>query len=398
MSEAEPLGGRFVTKTTVICAVLTAIMGALLLYRLVFGLGAVTNLSNGYGFGLWIAYDVFISTAFACGGYSMALLVYIFNRGEYHPLVRPALIASAFGYSLGGMSIMFDVGRYWNAWHLFTPGWANPTSIMFEVAACIATYCLVLWVEFAPAIAEKWASPKVVAVLKKTAFIPIAIGCLLPTMHQSSLGSLLIPAGYLVHPLWQTNLLPVLALSSAICMGYSIVIFEGSLVTEAYGRPSEATMLGKISRLIVGLLVFYLVVRWGNLAFAGKLGLVLTSGKYSAFFIIENGLFLLPIILLASQRHRVNPQILFIAAVSMLLAGALFRLDLVLIAYGRDGWHYFPSVAEIMITVGFVALEILGYIVCVKLFPVLSIHHPAHGREAILEEDDEDEPLGVAAQ
>lgn len=380
MSKAAPLGGPYITKTTVITAILTVIMGVLLLYRLVFGLGAVTNLSNGYGFGLWIAYDVFISTAFACGGYSMAILVYIFNRGEYHPLVRPALIASAFGYSLGGMSIMFDVGRYWNAWHLFLPWWANPRSIMFEVACCIATYCLVLWVEFAPAIAEKWAPPKVVAILKKTAFIPIAVGCLLPTMHQSSLGSLLIPAGYLVHPLWQSNLLPVMALSSAICMGYSIVIFEGSLVTEAYNRPSEAHMLGKISRLIMGLLVFYLVVRWGNLAYAGKLGLVFTSGKYSFFFILENVLFILPVILLASQRNRVNPQLLFIAAVSMLLAGALYRLDLVLIAYGRQGWHYFPSVGEILITVGFVALEILGYIVCVRLFPVLSSHHPAHGK------------------
>jgi Ni/Fe-hydrogenase subunit HybB-like protein len=310
----------------------------------------------------------------------MAILVYIFNKGEFHPLVRPALLASAFGYSLGGMAIMFDVGRYWNAWHLFVPGWANPTSIMFEVAACIATYCLVLWIEFAPVLAVKWAPPKVMAILRKTAFIPIGIGVLLPTMHQSSLGSLLIPAGYLVHPLWQTNLLPVLALSSAICMGYCIVIFEGSLVAEAYNRPSEATLLGKITKFIVGLLIFFLVVRWGNLIYADKLGLVLTSGKYSAFFIAENVLFLLPIILLGSQKNRVNPQILFVAAVSMLLAGALYRLDLVLIAYGRVGWHYFPSVGEILVSVGFVALEILGYIVFVKFFPVLSSHHPAGGK------------------
>ncbi|MDR3435179.1 Ni/Fe-hydrogenase cytochrome b subunit [Telmatospirillum sp.] len=382
MSKASPLGGPYITKTTVITAILTAIMGALLLYRLVFGLGAVTNLSNGYGFGLWIAYDVFISTAFACGGYSMAILVYIFNKGEFHPLVRPALLASAFGYSLGGMSIMFDIGRYWNAWHLFLPAWANTTSIMLEVACCIGAYCCVLWVEFAPVIAAKWGTPKIQKMLTKTAFIPIAVGCLLPTMHQSSLGSLLIPAGYLVHPLWQTNVLPLLALSSAICMGYSIVIFEGSLVAEAYNRPSEAPMLGKISRIISWLLIFYLVVRWGNLIYANKLGLVLTSGKYSAFFIIENVLFLLPIILLASQRTRFNPQILFIAAVSMLLAGALYRLDLVLIAYGREGWHYFPSIGEILITVGFVALEILGYIVCVRLFPVLSSHHPASGSDS----------------
>ena len=34
-----------------------------------------------------------IATGFACGGYAIALVTYILNRGEYHPLVRPALTA-----------------------------------------------------------------------------------------------------------------------------------------------------------------------------------------------------------------------------------------------------------------------------------------------------------------
>jgi Ni/Fe-hydrogenase subunit HybB-like protein len=47
--------------------------------------------------------DVVIGSAFACGGFSVAMLVYIFNKGEYHPLVRPALLASLFGYTLAGL-------------------------------------------------------------------------------------------------------------------------------------------------------------------------------------------------------------------------------------------------------------------------------------------------------
>ena len=51
-----------------------------------------TNLSDGYPWGIWIAFDVVVGTALGCGGYAVALLVYILNKGEYHPLVRPAVL------------------------------------------------------------------------------------------------------------------------------------------------------------------------------------------------------------------------------------------------------------------------------------------------------------------
>ena len=43
--------------------------------------------------------------------------------------------------------------------------------------------------------------------------IAAALGALLPTMHQSSMGSLMISAGYKVHPLWQSyEMLPLFSL------------------------------------------------------------------------------------------------------------------------------------------------------------------------------------------
>ena len=35
----------------------------------------------------------------------MAILVYILNKGHYSPLVRPALLTSALGYSLAGLGV-----------------------------------------------------------------------------------------------------------------------------------------------------------------------------------------------------------------------------------------------------------------------------------------------------
>ena len=86
-----PVGGRLLNAATFTCGVLIALALAVLAARFLFGLGAVTALNDGYPWGIWVVFDVVIGSAFACGGFSVAMLVYIFNRGEYHPpLVRPA--------------------------------------------------------------------------------------------------------------------------------------------------------------------------------------------------------------------------------------------------------------------------------------------------------------------
>ena len=69
----------------------------------------------------------------------------------------------------------------------------------------------------------------------------IALGVLLPTMHQSSLGSLMLLAGHKLNPLWQTPLLPLLFLLSCIAMGYAAVVMESQLTERAFFRlPSRA--------------------------------------------------------------------------------------------------------------------------------------------------------------
>ena len=55
-----------------------------------------------------------------------------------------------------------------------------------------------------------------------------------------------------------------------------------------------------------------------------------------------------------------------------MLGGALYRFNVYLIGFNPGkGWIYFPSLAEVMISVGIVAIELLGYQVLVKMVPVL---------------------------
>ena len=159
MSTATPLRRSLITPTTLVLVALIVIAFYFLGVRFLYGLGAVANINSGYPWGIWVVVDVIIGTAFGCGGFAMALLVYIFNRGQYHPLMRPALLSGLFGYTLGGFAVIFDLGRYWHAYNLLLPWYIQPNSVMLEVALCVMAYVVVLWIEFAPAFLERLGLP-----------------------------------------------------------------------------------------------------------------------------------------------------------------------------------------------------------------------------------------------
>src|SRR5438552_3617945 len=115
---AEAVGGPIFTRAYKVLLAIGIIGVLITVWRFAVGLGASTALSDGYPLGIWIAFDVVTGTALACGGYAVALLVYIFNRGKYHPLVRPAILTSALGYSIAGLSVTIDLGRPWNMWKI----------------------------------------------------------------------------------------------------------------------------------------------------------------------------------------------------------------------------------------------------------------------------------------
>ena len=371
-----PVGGNLVNAVTLTCGVLIALMVAILAVRFLFGLGSVTALNDGYPWGLWVVVDVIIGSAFACGGFSVAMLVYIFNRGEYHPLVRPALLASLFGYTLAGAGVIFDLGRWWNVWNMFWPGSINLNSVMFEVAICISLYIVVMWIEFSPVFFEKLGKDDARRKVGRAMFFFIALGTVLPMMHQSSLGTMLVVWGVQVHPLWQTPLQPLLYLLSAITMGYAVVLFESCLTSSAYRRKIETHMLTPLAKVMLGFLAVYMVVRVGDVVVRGALPKAFVPSIEALSFWLEMACTAAPLILIGAETNRRNPAKLFVAGILLMLGGALLRLNGFLIGYetnidGAGGYTYFPTLAEVLVTAGMFAVEVLGYIIITRRFPVL---------------------------
>lgn len=380
----EPVGGPLLTRPFRILVGVFAFCALFMLYRFAAGLGAATALNDGYPWGIWIAFDVVTGTALACGGYAVALLVYVLNKGQFHPLVRPALLTSALGYTTAAVAIHLDVGRPWLLYRvpLYVGNW-NLDSALFEVALCVMLYVAVLWIELSPALMERWkegsdgflkrASEKLHGPLGKALPWIIALGLLLPTMHQSSLGTVMLLTGKRLHPLWHTPLLPLLFLVSCVGMGYAVVVFESMLSAAILKRPRETRMLSDLGRAMTVVLAGFVVVRFADLLLRGRLGLMFVPDRHAVFFWLETLLFLAPVVMLRNARLRENAGNLFRAALLMILAGALYRFDTYLIAFHPGSqWSYFPSAPEILITVGVVALEVIAYVVIVKNFPILS--------------------------
>jgi Ni/Fe-hydrogenase subunit HybB-like protein len=192
-------------------------------------------------------------------------------------------------------------------------------------------------------------------------------------MHQSSLGSLILLAGPRLHPLWNTPFVPLLFLISCVGMGFAAVVIEGAISSLVLKRKAEIDMLASVGRAIIPVLVAYITLRVADLVWRGQLGALFAFDRYSVMSLIEFALFIAAPLMLATDRQRRHLGNLFRAAMVLVLAGALYRIDPFLVAFNPGpGWHYFPSVGEIAITVGLVSLEILGYIAIVKYFPILS--------------------------
>lgn len=374
--EVRPLGGPLLSKAVVFFGIFVLIGFFLIGRRLVFGLGDVSNLNGGYPWGIWIAYDLITATGLACGGWALAWLVYVFNQGQYHPLVRSALLASLFGYALGGASILIDIGRYWNVYYFYVPWQVNTSAVLFETAFCMTIYIFVMFIEFLPPILERLKLNKCLKYLDKVMFVVLGFGVLLPTMHQSSMGSLFIAAGHKLHPVWQSGpLLGLFALLTAFIMGLSIAIFEGSLVRAALKgkNQNETALFTKLLNAILVLVAIFLVVRFGDLIHRGQLSTIAKMDFYSFVFFFEIGFFVLGMLIFSNKTYRANAKGLFLGAICILLGAATYRMTYTLIAYNPgDGYTYFPSVSELLITIGFVSIEIVGFILLIKLLPILS--------------------------
>src|SRR5579883_2771173 len=322
------------------------------------GLGASTNLSDQFPWGIWIGFDVLCGVMLAAGGFTLTAAVHILNIQRLKPIVRPTILTAFLGYVLVSVALLFDLGRPYNIWHPLIM--RNPHSVMFEVAYCVMLYTTVLALEFSPIVLERFNLQKPLKVVKAVLIPLVLLGVILSTLHQSSLGTLYLIMPTKLHPFWYTPLLPVFFFLSAIPVVLAIPIFYSSMSSKHFGRELELPILRELGGVLVVVLCVYGILRFEDLLHRGVLKLALQPGYEMYLFWLEQALSLiLPLILLSQKKVRTTANGLYLAAVLVVLGFITNRLNVSITGLeSAAGMHYFPKWTEIAVTGSIIAADL----------------------------------------
>jgi Ni/Fe-hydrogenase subunit HybB-like protein len=362
------------TPLTILLVLLIVLGGIVIGYRLLYGLGAATNLNDRFPWGLWIGIDVLGGVAMAAGGFLIAGAVYILNWKKYKPIVRPAILNAFFGYALAATAIMFDIGLPWRIWHpvvLWQIG-----SVMWVVAIHVVLYTTTLATESSPMVFEKFKMQGAIKVVEMIMVPVVLFGILLSVLHQSSLGAVYLITPGKLSPLWYNTSLPTLFLISAIMMGLSMVSLESIIGGRAFGHAPDRDILSGLARGILITTAVYLLAKLYFLATGPGIGAAFSGTMEANMYLLELATsIVLPLVMLSQKSIRDDPNKLLWAHIFVVTGVLINRLNVSIFGVYRDqaatGMSYFPSLMEIIVTLAFVSVAIVGFKISVKYLRVL---------------------------
>jgi Ni/Fe-hydrogenase subunit HybB-like protein len=350
----------------------------LLAIRFVFGIGAITNLSQDVPWGLWIGFDVVTGVAFAGGAYVLTFIVYVLRVEKYHPIVRVVVLNGFLAYVFYAGALLLDLGRPWNVINPIIGNSFGVSSVLFLVAWHFMLYMMAQFIEFSPAVAEWLGWQRVRKVLGGLTLGAVIFGICLSILHQSGLGALYLMARDKIHPLWYNEFIPVLFLVSSIFAGLSMVIFEGSITHKVFHhrvgarlRASEHDIVFGLARICAAAMLVYLVAQMLVFVHGRRMPYLFTG--WGAWYALELGGFVLvPALVYAWGYQRRSLQAVKLAAVLTIVGIILNRLNVSVIGFR---WYaavrYVPSWMEIVVTLGVISAELWVFRWVVNRMPVL---------------------------
>jgi Ni/Fe-hydrogenase subunit HybB-like protein len=336
--------------------------------RLFLGLGATTNLSDAYPWGLWISFDILSGVALAAGGFTMAAAIYIFNLKKFEPLLRPAKLSAFIGYLIFIVGLFFDLGQPWRIWHPMVM-W-NPNSVLFEVSWCVMLYTTVLGLDIFIMALERWKKHAWVGFFRNIYLVLVVAGVILSTLHQSSLGALYLLLPEKMSTLWASRAIGPLFFTSAVIGGMSVVILESLISAWAYRRQAEVKLLASFSKGLGLVLLVYFAMKVTDL-YARGAPVWVDDVPHFFFYLEIFGTVALPALLLTFSEVRNSIKGLYWAAGLSAFGVVLNRFNVSLTSYGGyRQFTYFPSFIEIILTLSLVAAGILIFDWGTRYLPV----------------------------
>ena len=347
--------------------------GVIILYfRFVYGLGAVTNLTQETAWGLWKGFNVVTGVALAGGAYVITFVVYVMKVEKYHSIVRVTVLNGLLAYTFYAGALLLELGRPWYALNPYIGNAFGFSSVLFLICWHFALYMVAEFIEFSPVIAQWLNMEKARKVLKSLTLATVVFGITLSILHQSGLGGLFLMAKPKIHPLWWTEFIPILFFVSSVYAGLAMIIVEGTISRRVFKALIPHKDHESFNDIIFGLakgaaIVMFVYYFLKALLFIHDKQWELLTDGWGAWYLLEViGFVLIPAMMFAfGFKHR-SISIIKIASVMALVGMLLNRLNISIIAFN---WflddHYYPSWQEyiVSLTVVFTQIWVLRWVI-----------------------------------
>ena len=284
------------------------------------------NITHQEAFGLFIAIYFYL-TGLSAGSFILSTLSYGFGMDQYKPLGKVGIVLATVLLIIAPLFLLFHIGAPYRAWHLFVYlNWSSPITwgsfllILYPLNCIIYAYFMFK------------------GNLKRTRLfgfigIPLAISVHGYTGFILAFGK--------ARALWNTALMPILFLASAIVSGIALMILVCIIAGRFFSKEKTINkdLIFSLSKLLAWVIVFDLFLVGCDLLVlsishsdAQAVFHLLLGGNFSfLFLVVENVLGkILPFILLIVPKFR-NLATVTIASI-LVVVGIFFMRYVVVLA------------------------------------------------------------------
>jgi len=350
--------------------------------------GSVMAMRDNYPWGLWFTNYMYY-VGLSAGGLVVYASVHLFGAEQFRPLSRLAVLQAGVLVMMALLGIVTDMERPWRAvWMLLTP---NPTSPFIYTGSAANIYMIICFVDLWILITRKGGEK--VAMGMTLVALPFAI-----YLHTTTAFVLALNKS---RELWNSAVMVPIFLTSATASGIALLLICAYIMQYFGVFEFPKSMFRSLSTLLATVIIIdlfllvveILVIYWPTSAKPGHTIRFdqFLFGEYAKFFVPVLVLGIIAFSLLAGRKTRHLPAIQITASAMYVVAIFLKRYSLMAMGFainplGQYTSPYMPSLTEILIALGLLALGLLIMTFGARVLPLQEPEEEhGHGHPAAME-------------
>jgi tetrathionate reductase subunit C len=286
------------------------------------------NINHQEAFGLFIAIYFYL-TGLSAGSFILSTLSYGFGMEQYKPLGKVGVVLATVLLVIAPLFLLFHIGAPYRAWHLFVYlNWSSPITWGSFLLVLYPINCIIYGF---------FMFKNNLKLTRLFGFIgiPLAISVHGYTGFILAFGK--------ARALWNTALMPILFLASAIVSGIALMILVCIIKGRYFSKEKkiDRALIFSLARLLAWMIVFDLFLVASDLLVlsishseAQAVYQLLLGGNFSFLFIIVENVLgkIIPFILLVVPRFR---TMFTVTVASILVVIGIFFMRYVVVLAGE---------------------------------------------------------------